>query len=125
MKKVINTTQAPAPIGPYSQAVKTGNILFVSGQVALDPATGSMLNESLEQEIEAVLNNIAAVLKEAGMDFSNIVKTSIFLSDMNDFGVVNEHYSKRFSSDFPARETVEVSCLPKNARVEISVVASE
>jgi 2-iminobutanoate/2-iminopropanoate deaminase len=123
-KSIINTTNAPAPIGPYNQAVKTGNLLFVSGQVALKPGTNDMANADIIEETHQVLQNLKAILQEASMDFSNIVKTTIFLSDMALFGQVNEIYAKYFDGDFPARETVAVKGLPKNANVEISVVAA-
>lgn len=123
MKKVIETTSAPAPIGPYSQAISINGITFVSGQVALDPVSGDMKNGSLEEETNTVMNNLKAVLSEAGLSLNNVVKSSIFLKDMNDFAVVNKIYGEQFTGDFPARETVEVSRLPKDARVEISVIA--
>ena len=123
-KTIINTNNAPAPIGPYNQAVKTGNMLFVSGQVALKPGTNDMANADIIEETHQVLQNLKAILQEAGMDFSHIVKTTIFLSDMDLFGQVNEIYAKYFDGNFPARETVAVKGLPKNANVEISVVAA-
>lgn len=124
-KQIINTNQAPAPIGPYNQSVKTGNLLFVSGQVALVPESGLFVNESILLESHQVMKNLGAILKEAGMDYSNIVKTTIFLSDMGLFAEVNEVYASYFEGDFPARETVAVKGLPKNANVEISVIAAE
>lgn len=123
-KQIINTINAPAPIGPYNQAVKTGNLLFVSGQVALKPDTGEMANSDIIQETHQVLQNIKLILAEAKMDFSNIVKTTIFLSDMTLFSQVNEIYARYFDGNFPARETVAVKGLPKNANVEISVIAA-
>lgn len=123
-KQIINTVNAPAPIGPYSQSVKTGNLLFVSGQVAIVPATGEMANADIAEETHQVLKNISAILAEAEMDFSNIVKTTIFLSDMALFARVNEIYAGYFEGNFPARETVAVKGLPKNANVEISVIAA-
>ena len=123
-KKIIETKQAPAPIGPYSQAVQAGNLLFVSGQVAIDPATGTVDATDIKAETIQVMKNLEAVLTEAGYQFSNVVKTTIFLSDMNLFGAVNEVYGSYFSSNFPARETVAVKGLPKNVNVEISVIAS-
>ncbi len=123
-KQIVNTANAPAPIGPYSQAVKVGNILFVSGQVALKPGTGDLINASIEEETKQVLENIKAILEEAGMGLSNVVKTSIFLSDMQLFAQVNEVYAGYFEGNYPARETVAVKGLPKNANVEISVIAS-
>lgn len=121
-KKIILSTEAPSPIGPYSQAVLSGNTLYCSGQIALDQ-TGVMHNDSIESETAQVMKNVGMVLKAAGMDYSNIVKTSIFLTDMKDFAKVNQEYAKYFSSDFPARETVQVSALPKDANVEISIIA--
>lgn len=123
MKKIINTKSAPAPIGPYNQAVLAGNTLYVSGQIALDSETGKMLNDSITDETRQVMKNITAVLTEAGMSFENIVKTTIFLKNLGDFNVVNEIYGSFFKDNFPARETVEVSKLPKDANVEISVIA--
>lgn len=123
-KTIINTNNAPAPIGPYNQAVKAGNYLFVSGQVALKPGTNDMANADIIEETHQVLQNLKAILQEAGMDFSHIVKTTIFLSDMDLFSQVNEIYAKYFDGNFPARETVAVKGLPKNANVEISVVAA-
>jgi 2-iminobutanoate/2-iminopropanoate deaminase len=124
MKKNISTPSAPAPIGPYSQAIKTGNLMFVSGQIALHPETGTMTQESVEAETQQVMENIGAILKAAGMDYTNIVKTTIYLRNMDDFANVNKVYGSFFTSDFPARETVQVSRLPKDANVEITVVAS-
>lgn len=121
-KKIILTTQAPAPIGPYSQAVMSGNTLYCSGQIALKP-DGSLVTENIEAETTQVMQNIGEVLKAAGMDYSHIVKTSIFLTSMNDFAKVNAIYATYFKSDFPARETVQVSALPKGVNVEISVIA--
>ena len=123
-KQIINTSNAPAPIGPYNQAVKSGNFLFVSGQVALKPGTNDLANADIIEETHQVLQNLKVILAEAGMDFSNIVKTTIFLSDMDLFSQVNEIYAKYFDGDFPARETVAVKGLPKNAHVEISVIAA-
>lgn len=122
-KKIINTAAAPAPIGPYSQAVQAGNFIFVSGQVAIDPATGDLVTTDTVRETEQVMKNLKAVLAEADVDFSHVVKTTIFLSDMSLFPVVNEVYGKYFTGDFPARETVAVKTLPKNVNVEISVIA--
>jgi 2-iminobutanoate/2-iminopropanoate deaminase len=125
MKKIINTPNAPAPIGPYNQAVMTGDMLFVSGQVALIPGTGELANADLTEETNQVMKNLKAILAEAGMDFSQVVKTTIFLSDMSLFGAVNEIYGSYFTSDYPARETVAVKGLPKNVNVEISMIASK
>ena len=123
MKKIISTKNAPGAIGPYSQAVKTGNMLFTSGQVAIHPESGELIMDDVQTETHQVMSNLKAVLDEAGMTFENVVKTSIFLQDMNDFNAVNEVYASYFSSDFPARETVQVACLPKNVNVEISMIA--
>lgn len=124
-KQIIQTNSAPAPIGPYNQAIKTGNLLFVSGQVALKPGTNDLANADIIEETHQVLKNLKAILAEAGMDFTNIVKTTIFLSDMELFSQVNEIYAKYFDGAFPARETVAVKGLPKNANVEISVIAAD
>lgn len=121
-KKIIFTNDAPAPIGPYSQAVKIGSTLYCSGQIALDSA-GNMHNESIEAETRQVMQNISVLLKTADMDFRNIVKTTIFITNMDDFAKINTIYAENFTSDFPARETVQVSALPKGANVEISVIA--
>ena len=123
MKTIINTTKAPAPIGPYSQAVQAGNMLFVSGQVAIDPATNQVIEGTVEDEAKRVMQNIEELLSAAGYKFEHVIKTSIFLSDMKYFAVVNEIYGSYFNSDFPARETVAVLGLPKNVNVEISVTA--
>lgn len=122
-KKVIYSPQAPEPIGPYSQAVQAGNMLFVSGQIAIQRATGNMITGAIEQETEQVMTNIAEVLRAAGMDFSHVVKSTIFLKDMLSFPQVNAVYGKYFTQDPPARETVEVSRLPKDVNVEISCIA--
>lgn len=124
MKKIIKTENAPAPIGPYNQAVFAGNTLYVSGQIAIDPETGDLETENLEKETIQVLENLKAILKEAGLGMENIVKTSIFISDMNNFGQINEVYARYFESEnAPARETVEVANLPKFVNVEISAIA--
>jgi 2-iminobutanoate/2-iminopropanoate deaminase len=126
MKKVINSKNAPEPVGPYNQAILIDGTLYLSGQIALDPKSMKMDNSSIESETIRVLNNIEAVLKEANYDFSDIIKTTIFLTNMEDFNVVNEIYGKRFEKEFaPARETVEVSGLPKNAKIEISIIAKK
>lgn len=122
-KKIIKTDRAPAPIGPYNQAVQAGNLLYVSGQIAIDPSTGSLVQETVAQETHQVMKNIQAVLAAAGSDFSKVVKTTIFLSDMALFSEVNDIYGSYFTGDYPARETVAVKGLPKNVRVEISVTA--
>lgn len=122
--KPVYTTNAPAPIGPYSQGVVAGNMLFLSGQVALDPSTGELNNSNIKVETEQVMNNIAALLTEAGLGFSNVAKTTIFLSDMSLFNEVNEVYAGYFSGNYPARETVAVKGLPRNVNVEISMIAA-
>ncbi|QXU41022.1 RidA family protein [Pedobacter sp. D749] len=123
MKQIIKTNSAPAPIGPYSQAVQAGNFLFVSGQVAINPENGELNIGNIEEETHQVMRNLKAVLLEAGLTFENVVKSTIFLSDMGTFAQVNEVYGQYFTADFPARETVQVSVLPKNVNVEISVIA--
>lgn len=123
-KKIIQTDQAPAPIGPYNQAVAAGGFLFISGQICIKPDTGEMKNEDIQAETHQVMHNLKAVLQEAAMDFSNVVKTTIFLSDMALFSEVNEIYGKYFDGEFPARETVAVKGLPKNVNVEISMIAA-
>jgi 2-iminobutanoate/2-iminopropanoate deaminase len=120
----INTTSAPSPIGPYSQAVKAGNLLFLSGQVAIEPISGNLVLESIKAETEQVMKNLEAVLTEAGTNFTAVVKTTIFLSDMAHFSEVNDTYGKYFTGNYPARETVAVKGLPKNVNVEISMIAS-
>jgi 2-iminobutanoate/2-iminopropanoate deaminase len=124
-KNIINTPNAPAPIGPYSQAVQAGGLLFISGQVAINPATGNVDATDVIGEAHQVMHNLKAILAEAGYDFNNVVKTTIFLSDMSLFSTVNEVYGKYFSSSFPARETVAVKGLPKNVNVEISMIAGK
>lgn len=123
MKKIIETSQAPAPIGPYSQAVGIGNMLFLSGQIAIDPNSGELVQDSLEAETRQVMKNIEAVLAAGSMNFSNVVKSSIFLKNMDDFAEVNAIYGEYFQVDPPARETVQVARLPKDVNVEISVIA--
>ncbi len=123
MKKIINTANAPAPIGPYNQAVLSGDMLFISGQICLIPGTSDLANEDTEAEAHQVMKNLNAILTEAGMDFSNVVKTTIFLSDMQLFAPVNEVYGSYFAAEYPARETVAVKGLPKNVNVEISMIA--
>ena len=121
MKTIIQSASVPAPIGPYSQAVKVGNLIFCSGMIALDPVTGQLIKDSIASETKQVMHNIQALLQEAGAGFEHVVKTTIFLISMDDFAAVNEVYGSFFNNHFPARETVAVSGLPKNARVEISV----
>ena len=123
MKKIINTSNAPAPIGPYNQSVQYGNMLFISGQICLDPVTGSLNMDNLEEETHQVMKNLGAILEEAGSSFEKVIKSSIFLSDMGSFAQINEIYGSYFTTDFPARETIEVACLPKKVNVEISVIA--
>ncbi|HET6244508.1 MAG: RidA family protein [Bacteroidetes bacterium] len=124
MKKIIYTKNAPEPIGPYSQAVLHNNTLYISGQIAINPQTGNLDLTDIKAETKQVMENLKAVLKEAGMDFSHILKCSIFISDMNNFSAINEIYGSYFTSAFPARETVEVSVLPKKVNVEISAIAA-
>ena len=124
-KKIVTAISAPAPIGPYSQAVMAGKFLFVSGQIAINSVSGQLMTSDIETETRQVMQNIQTILVEAGMNFASIVKTTIFLKDMNNFAKVNEVYGLYFSGDFPARETVEVSRLPKDVNVEISVIAAE
>ena len=124
-KKIIYTSNAPDPIGPYSQAVKAGGMLFVSGQVAIKPGTSELITENIQTETQQVMNNLNAILKEAGLSFANVIKTTIFLKDMSLFASVNEVYGKFFEADFPARETVAVKGLPKDVNVEISMIAAE
>ncbi len=123
MKKVINTTKAPSPIGPYNQAILVSDVLYVSGQIAINPETNDLVQGSIEEESHQVMKNLSAVLSGVGYSFDNIVKTTIFLSDMSLFPKVNEVYGSYFTKDFPARETVAVAGLPKGANVEISVIA--
>ena len=136
-KQVINTSHAPRPIGPYNQAIKVGNpdgsapfMLFISGQICIDPTSGELRNKDVQEETHQVMHNLKAILQQAGMDFSNVVKTTIFLTDMNRFSEMNEVYGKYFDENlpagkagFPARETVQVSALPKFVNVEISMIA--
>jgi 2-iminobutanoate/2-iminopropanoate deaminase len=122
-KQIIKTSEAPAPIGPYNQAVKAGNFLFISGQVCIDPATNELIKGDVKAETHRVMQNLKAILEEAKMTFEHVTKTTIFLSDMNLFAEVNEVYGSYFTEDFPARETVAVKGLPKNVNVEISMIA--
>ncbi len=123
-KLVVHTHKAPQAIGPYSQAVRSGNMVFVSGQIPLNPETNEMVSGTIGEETHRVMMNLRAILEEAGMDLSNVIKTTIFLKTMDDFAQVNEVYASYFKGEYPARETVAVAGLPKNARVEISVIAS-
>ena len=124
MHQIINTKKAPAPIGPYNQSVRTGNLLFVSGQVPFIAETMELITESVEAETHQVMKNIQMILNEAGLDFKHIVKASIFCKDLNDFTRINEVYGSYFENNYPARECVEVARLPKDVRVEISVIAA-
>ena len=123
-KKIIFTDKAPAPIGPYSQAVLSGNTLYTSGQIAINPTTNELVLDTIEQETEQVMQNLKAVLEAANMTFENVIKTTIFIMNMGDFANINTVYAKYFDTEnSPARETVQVSCLPKNVNIEISVIA--
>ena len=122
---IINTKYAPAPIGPYNQAVLAGGFLFISGQIALVPGTPDLANGSIEDETRQVMNNLKAILQAANLQFSHVVKTTIFLSDMSLFGEVNDIYATYFTGNYPARETVAVKGLPKNVNVEISMIAAK
>lgn len=124
MKKIITTTEAPAPLGPYNQAILSGNTLYMSGQIAINPETGNLVLENIETETKQVMANLKAVLTAADMTFEHVVKSSIFISDMNDFAKINTVYGSYFNEETaPARETVQVACLPKNVNVEISMIA--
>ncbi len=123
MKKVIYTDKAPAPIGPYNQAVWANSTLYISGQIALDPQSGELKTEDIRSETHLVMEHLGSILAAAGMDFSDLVKCSIFIKDMGQFSQINEVYGSFFESDPPARETVEVACLPKDVNVEISAIA--
>lgn len=126
MKKIIITSKAPAPIGPYNQAVLINGTLFTSGQIAFNPTTGDLVLDDIKTETKQVMENLKAVLIEAEMNFENVVKTSIFIADMNDFSSINEVYGSYFNDETaPARETVQVACLPKSVNVEISMIAVE
>ena len=126
MKRIINTSNAPKPIGPYNQAVISGDLMFISGQVAFDPNTDELVLDDIQSETKQVMENLKSILEEANLSFKNVVKTTIFLSDMDDFQQVNEVYGSYFSNDqAPARETVEVSRLPKDVNVEISMIAQK
>ncbi|MFT5250491.1 MAG: 2-iminobutanoate/2-iminopropanoate deaminase [bacterium] len=125
MKKIIFTKDAPSPIGPYNQAVLSGNTLYTSGQIAINPKTGELIIGSIKEETQLVMENLKAVLKEAGMTFKNVIKSTIFISDMNNFTEINKVYASYFDEETaPARETVEVSRLPKSVNIEISMIAS-
>ncbi len=124
MKEIIATENAPGAIGPYSQAVKTGNLVFCSGQIPIDPKTGEFISDDVAEQTEQVLKNLGAVLAAAGTNLNNVVKTTVFLADMSDFTAMNEVYSKFFSENKPARATVQAARLPKDARVEIECIAT-
>ena len=124
MKKIIATDKAPGAIGPYSQAVQFTNMVFTSGQIAIDPATGELNMADLNTETHQVMKNLKEVLAAAGLSFQDVIKTSIFLADMNDFAAVNEIYASYFEGDYPARETVQVAMLPRGVNVEISMIAA-
>ncbi|HEX8461827.1 MAG TPA: RidA family protein [Segetibacter sp.] len=123
-KKIINTTKAPAPIGPYNQAILSNNMLFISGQIAINPATNELISGDIPTETHQVMRNLHEILEEAGVNFNHVLKSTIFLSDMSLFAQVNEVYGSYFSADYPARETVAVKGLPKNVNVEISMIAT-
>ncbi len=123
MKKVISTTNAPAAIGPYSQAIQAGDFLFASGQLGMDPTTGNFVEGGVKEQTVQVFKNIHAILNAAGYTIDNVVKTTVFLADMADFAVVNEVYASQFTGDFPARSAVAVKTLPKNGLVEIEIIA--
>ena len=126
MKKIINTPHAPAPIGPYNQAVMIGNMLYTSGQIALNPASGELEIDDIESETERVMQSLKAILEAADMTFENVIKSTIFISDMNNFAKINAVYGKYFEeSTAPARETVQVSVLPKQVNIEISMIAAK
>jgi 2-iminobutanoate/2-iminopropanoate deaminase len=122
-KTIVRPTGAPAPVGPYSHAVRTGDLLFCSGQIPLDPATGQLVSGNIQSQTERVLENLKAILAHEGLSLANVVKTSVFLVDLADFAAMNEVYARYFTSDYPARSTVQVAALPKGARIEIEVVA--
>jgi len=122
-KQIINTANAPSPIGPYNQAILAGDTLYISGQICIEPSTGNLKNKDIQEETHQVMQNIKSILSEAGMNFGHIVKTTIFITDMNQFVQVNEVYGRYFESIFPARETVQVAALPKFVNVEISMIA--
>jgi 2-iminobutanoate/2-iminopropanoate deaminase len=124
MKKIIFTQKSPAPIGPYNQAILKGNTLYTSGQIAINPENGELVTSSIEVETKQVMENMKAILEAAGMTFENVVKSTIFIMNMNDFGIINSVYGSYFDENTaPARETVQVACLPKNVNIEISMIA--
>ena len=125
MKQAVASASAPKAIGPYSQAIRAGHLVFVSGQIPLDPATGTIVEGDIAAQTRRVMENLAAVLAAAGLSFAHVVRTTIFLADMNDFSTVNEAYGKYFAEPYPARATVQVARLPRDVRVEIDVIASD
>ena len=125
LKEVINTTMAPAAIGPYSQAIKVGNLVYTSGQIPIDPATGNFVEGGIKEQTRQSLSNVKAILEEAGLTMANVVKTTVFMADMNDFADMNAVYAEFFAEPYPARSAVAVKTLPKGALVEIEVVAAE
>jgi len=125
MKQVINTSTAPAAIGPYSQAILVGNLVYTSGQIPIDPATGSFIEGGIKAQTHQSLNNVQAILSEAGLSMSNVIKTTVFMADMNDFAAMNEVYAEFFTEPYPARSAVAVKTLPKGALVEIEVIAAK
>ena len=124
MKQAIASSEAPKAIGPYSPAVRAGQLLFVSGQVPIDPATGNLVEGDIAAQTRRVLDNVGALLKAAGLSYANVVRTTVFLADMNDFAAMNDTYGKYFSQPYPSRSTVQVSRLPRDARIEIDVIAA-
>jgi 2-iminobutanoate/2-iminopropanoate deaminase len=124
MKKVIASSEAPAAVGPYSQAIATGNFLFCAGQIPLDPATGNLIEGDVKAQTERVLENLGGVLRANGMTYSDVVKTTVFLTDLANFAQMNEVYARYFTEPFPARSTIQISALPKGAQVEIEAIAS-
>lgn len=121
-KIIINTKNAPAPIGPYNQAIIINGTIYISGQICIEPSSGNLKNKDIQEETHQVMQNLRSILQEAGMSFNEVVKTTIFITDMNQFSIINEIYGKYFEGDFPARETVQVSALPKGVNVEISMI---
>lgn len=125
MKQIISTSNAPAAIGPYSQAVQVGNILYTSGQIAIDPQTGNLAGNTIEEQTKQVMKNLSAILEAAGYTFGDVIKTTVFITDMSQFGTVNQIYGECFTANPPARSCVEVKSLPKGALVEVEVIASK
>jgi len=125
MKKIVNTNEAPAAVGPYSQAVRAGGFLFCAGQIPLDPKTGSIVGSDIKTQTEQVLKNIEAILKAEGLSFDNVVKTTVFMIDLSEFAQMNEVYAKYFRPPYPARSTIQVAALPRGAKIEIEVVAHD